>query len=458
MEIEQLYSLYLSSGRVNTDSRKVEEGEIFFGLKGENFDGCDFALDALRSGAAYAVVSEEWAKPHSKEYETEFKNRVIKTKDTLKTLQALAKWHREHIFLGDERLQVIAVTGTNGKTTTKELIKAVLSKKYCVTATEGNLNNNIGVPLSLLKMGAETTEIAVIEMGASHPGDLKELCEIAQPDFGLITNVGKAHLQGFGSFEGVKKAKGELYDFIKSKGQRIFYNADSEDLCDMVCSRRGLKTVKYGARFQGAVTLQPNPKFPFLRMLVPVLKTDPLTGRVFGQKEMLEVSTNLIGAYNADNIMAAIAVGKYFGISEEAAIEAIGEYRPSNNRSQLVKTYDNTLIVDAYNANPGSVNAAIDNFANIDARQKVVLLGDMRELGADSQGEHRAMVEKISKLQERGKITKAYYVGAEFGKVAESFADVDALIGYLKENPLQRATVLIKGSHSMQMERVVDSL
>lgn len=459
MEIQKLHEIFLSCGKVTTDSRKVGEGELFIALKGENFDGNDYALNAIKAGAAYAVVSEDWAKAHQGEIEEAgAEERLIRVKDTLKTLWALARYHRENTFLGDERLTVIALTGTNGKTTTKELVKAVLSCRFCVTATEGNLNNNIGVPLTLLNID-EDTEIAVVEMGASHPGDIKELVEIAQPDYGLITNVGKAHLLGFGSFEGVKKTKGELYDFIKAHGQRVFVNADSEDLREMVRERRGIKTVQYGVRYQGAVVLQPNPKFPFLKVLVPVVKTDPVTGRTYHQGMMLEASTNLIGSYNADNVMAAIAIGKYFGVSEEQAVEAIRRYYPSNNRSQMVKTYDNTLIVDAYNANPSSMNVALDNFAGIDARQKIAMIGDMRELGAESLAEHSKIVEKVNNMIERGRLTKAYYVGEEFAKAgAESFTDVDALIGYLRENKPARATILIKGSHSVQMEKLKDIL
>jgi len=459
MDIEKLHEVFMQCGSVTTDSRKIEAGQLFIALKGENFDGNDYAVKALEAGAAYALVSDEWTKAHKKEIaETEgLKEKLISVKDTLKTLQALARYHRENTYLGNERLTVLALTGTNGKTTTKELIRCVLSKKFCVTATEGNLNNSIGVPLTLLNIN-EDTEIAVIEMGASHPGDIKELVDIAQPDYGLITNVGKAHLLGFGSFEGVKKTKGEMYDFIKAHGQRVFINSDSEDLREMAAERRGLKTIPYGVKYQGAVVLQANPRYPFLKMLVPVVKTDPYTGRTFHQGQMLEVRTNLIGTYNADNVMTAIAVGKFFGIPEEQAVEAISRYYPSNNRSQMVKTFNNTLIVDAYNANPSSMRVALDNFATIDARQKIALLGDMRELGADSEAEHKAIVEKVNNLIERGKMTKAIYVGEEFGKVTESFSNSAALAEYLKENPLSRATVLIKGSHSTQMEKLVDVL
>ena len=459
LDMKKLHDIFLSCGKVATDSRKAGNGELFFALKGENFDGNDFALDALRNGAAYAVVSESWAKNHNAEIEEEkLQDRVIRVKDTLETLQSLARYHRENTFLGNERLTVIALTGTNGKTTTKELIREVLSCRFCVTATEGNLNNNIGVPLTLLSINEET-EIAVVEMGASHPGDIKELVNIAQPDYGLVTNVGKAHLLGFVNFEGVKKTKGELYDFIKSHGQRVFVNADSEDLRSMVKERRGLKTVQYGVRYQGAVVLQPNGRNPFLKMLIPVVKTDPRTGRSYHQGTMLEVRTNLIGSYNADNVMSAIAVGKYFGISEERAVEAINRYVPSNNRSQMLRTADNTLIVDAYNANPSSMSIALDNFACMDARVKIAMVGDMKELGDESLSEHRRILEKIKDMITHGKLTKAYFVGDEFAKAgADSFADVDALMAALKEEMPHRATILIKGSHSVHMERLKDVL
>lgn len=459
IEIQKLHEIFLACGSVTTDSRKIEEGQLFIGLKGENFDGSDYAFKAIESGAAYAVVSDDWFKAHKKEIEAveRLSDKLIPVKDTLKTLWALASYHRENTFLGNERLTVIALTGTNGKTTTKELLKCVLSCKYDVTATEGNLNNNIGVPLTLLSIN-EDTEIAVVEMGASHPGDIKELVEIAQPDYGLITNVGKAHLLGFGSFEGVKKTKGELYEFIKAHGQKVFINSDSEDLREMAREIRGLRTIPYGVKYQGAVVLQANGRYPFLKMLVPVVKTNPFTGRIYHQEQMLEVRTNLIGSYNADNVMAAIAVGKFFGVSEEQAVEAISRYVPSNNRSQMVRTPDNNLIVDAYNANPSSMEVALKNFSLLDARCKVALLGDMRELGKESQEEHKKIVDMVNFLIEHGKITKAYYVGEEFGKLTDSFKDVDALAEYLKENPISRAMILIKGSHSVQMEKLVDKL
>jgi len=459
MEIEKLHEKFLECGSVTTDSRKIGQGQMFIALKGENFDGNEYAIAAIEAGAACAVVAESWVKANKAAIAEKegLAEKLIPVKDTLKTLWALARYHRENTFLGNERLTVIALTGTNGKTTTKELVRCVLSRKYCVTATEGNLNNNIGVPLTLLTIN-EDTEIAVVEMGASHPGDIKELVDIAQPDYGIITNVGKAHLLGFGSFEGVKKTKGELYDFIKSHGQKVFVNRDNDDIAEMVSDRRGLKTIPYGVKYQGAVILQSTARFPFLKMLVPVVRTDPFTGRTYHQNQMLECRTNLIGSYNADNVMAAIAIGKFFGVNEEQAVEAISRYYPSNNRSQLVRTFSNNLIVDAYNANPSSMKVAIDNFAGIDARQKIALLGDMKELGSDSEAEHKAVVEKINYLIEHGRITKAFYVGEEFGKITESFPDSAALAEYLKANPLSRATILIKGSHSTQMEKLADIL
>ena len=345
ISIPQLYTIFKSCKGVTTDSRSIKGGELFFALKGENFDGNEYALKALECGASYAVVNADSAAAESQD------ERLIKVNDTLKTLQELARWHRSMTFVGGKPLTVIALTGTNGKTTTKELIRQVLSVKYKVTATEGNLNNSIGVPLTLLKINSET-QIAVVEMGASHPGDIKELVDIALPNYGLITNVGKAHLLGFGDFEG------ELYDYLRRTADKAFINADNPFLCRMA-DDRNLKSdperpysllIPYGVKLQGAQIMESDDKNPFLRMT--------LEGRT--------IQTNLIGAYNADNVMAAICIGKEFGINEEDAAKAIEGYIPSNNRSQMTKTDRNTLIIDAYNANPTITLAMI--FGNSGAK------------------------------------------------------------------------------------------
>ena len=432
---------------MTTDTRTLKGGEMFFALKGENFDGNEYALKALELGARYAVVNKSAAVAASDD------PRLVKVDDTLKTLQELARWHRSMTIVDGKPLTVIALTGTNGKTTTKELIREVLSVKYRVTATEGNLNNSIGVPLTLLRINSET-QLAVVEMGASHPGDIKELVEIALPNYGLITNVGKAHLLGFGSFEGVKKTKGELYDYLRRTADKVFINVDNPHLCQMA-SERNLQSdperpysllLPYGLDYQGGVVLFSDEKHPFLRILC---------GGVL-------INTNLVGSYNADNVMAAIAVGVHFGVSFEDAVKAIEAYVPSNNRSQMTKTENNTLIVDAYNANPTSMAAALENFSNVSAKCRIAMLGDMLELGEDSAAEHKTVVQSALS---RG-FCKVFFVGKEFGAVASVaegssamfFNTSDELAEYLRANPVKDATVLIKGSRGTRMEKVLPTL
>ena len=450
MEIISIYNKFKQCGAVTTDSRTLKGGEMFFALKGENFDGNEYALKALEAGAAYAVVNKDSAAGAADD------PRLIKVDDTLKTLQELARWHRSMTIVNGKPLTVIALTGTNGKTTTKELIREVLSVKYNVTATEGNLNNSIGVPLTLLKINADT-QLAVVEMGASHPGDIKELVDIALPNYGLITNVGKAHLLGFGSFEGVMNTKGELYDYLRRTSDKVFINADNQYLCKMA-SDRNLQNdperpysllIPYGLEYQGAEVLASDAEHPFLRI--------SLDGVV--------IETNLVGSYNADNVMAAIAVGKQFGVSFEEAVAAISAYVPSNKRSQMTKTERNTLIVDAYNANPTSMAAALENFSNVSAASKVALLGDMLELGEESMSEHVAVIRSACS---RG-LSMVCFVGKEFQKAssempadqlenARFFATSDELAAWLNENPLSGAVVLIKGSRGTRMENVIPSL
>ena len=452
MNIADIYKVYKECGSVTTDSRNIKGGELFFALKGENFDGNEYALKALEGGAAYAVVNKDAAVASAGD------ERLIPVDDTLRTLQELARWHRSMTFVNGKPLTVIALTGTNGKTTTKELIREVLSVKYKVTATEGNLNNSIGVPLTLLKINSET-ELAVVEMGASHPGDIKELVDIALPNFGLITNVGKAHLLGFGSFEGVKKTKGELYDYLRRTSDKVFLNVDNPHLCSMA-SERHLQSdperpyslvIPYGMEYSGAKVLPSSPEQPYLRIAFPCAGQD------------FTLSTHLIGSYNADNVVAAIAVGAHFGVAFEDACAAIAAYVPSNNRSQMTATEHNTLIVDAYNANPTSMDAALTNFSNIEAASKIALLGDMLELGEDSLSEHVAVIEKAFACG----LAKLCFVGAEFGKALESvphasqfnwFADSQSLTDWLAEQKITGATVLIKGSRGTRMEKTIQAL
>lgn len=467
MEINHLYSIFQACANVTTDSRQIKGGELFFALKGENFDGNEYALSALEAGASHVVVSSDSnIATLANEYpDGHGGSRIIPVQDTLRALQCLATKHRQHLKQCGKLKSVIALTGTNGKTTTKELIRQVLFSSYKVVATEGNLNNSIGVPLSLLKV-AEDTEIAVIEMGASHPGDIKELVDVALPDYGLITNVGKAHLLGFGSFQGVMATKGELYDYLKTSGGRIFINVNNPYLCRMA-SDRGLyitdaastevqdNAVRYGLDYYVAEVLPSSSDHPFLRLSIG--PDSPISA----QKETVE--TNLVGSYNADNVLAAISVGLHFDISLSTSLEAIASYQPSNNRSQMTVTERNSLVVDAYNANPSSMEAALDNFSNIQADKKIVFLGDMLELGEDSSSEHKKVIEKLMSLN----LSTICLVGAEFSAALKeigspesilSFASSDALLSWIENSQISGATILIKGSRGTRMEKVIKAL
>ena len=445
MQIIDIYNKYKECGSVTTDTRTLKGGEMFFALKGENFDGNEYALKALEAGARYAVVNAD------SQVAAIGDPRLVIVEDTLKTLQELARWHRSMTFVDGKPLTVVALTGTNGKTTTKELIRAVLSVRYNVTATEGNLNNSIGVPLTLLKINSET-QMAVVEMGASHPGDIKELVDIALPNYGLITNVGKAHLLGFGSFEGVMATKGELYDYLRRTSDKVFLNVDNPYLCKMA-SDRNLQSdperpyslvISYGLDYQGFKVLPSDAEHPYLR----ISAGDSV------------INTNLVGSYNADNVMAALAVGQQFGVSFEEAVKAVEAYVPSNNRSQMTRTDRNILIVDAYNANPTSMAAALDNLSSTVAEKKVVMLGDMLELGEDSLKLHSEVVERLSAMD----LSLVCLVGGEFSKVCQGndavhcFATSDELAKWLADNPVDGATILIKGSRGTRMEKVIPAL
>ncbi len=441
IDIQGLYSLFKKCSKVTTDSRAIAGGEMFFGLKGENFDGNEYALKALEQGAKYAVVNADSAAASSGE------ERVIPVPDTLEALQALARHHRENTFVDGRRLTVIGLTGTNGKTTTKELITRVLSVKYNVTATKGNLNNDIGVPLSLLAIDGNT-QLAVIEMGANHPDDIAKLVKVSEPDYGLITNVGRAHLLGFGSFEGVKKAKGQLYDYLAAHGGKAFVNADDSDLSAMAAERwPDSDIIPYGLSLMKAKVLRSSAEHPFLRMRLP---------------EGILVETHLAGAYNATNIVAAIAVGLHFGISVEEAVEAVSSYIPKNNRSQMEKTERNILIQDAYNANPSSMAAALDNLILVEAECKGALLGDMRELGEESEAEHLKVLNQVLSMG----LDLVCLVGDEFKKALAArpstavkwFASSEDLAIWLKENPVSGMTILVKGSRGIQMEKTLPEL
>lgn len=435
MTIAELHKLFLNSGKVTTDSRDIPAGSIFFALKGDNFDGNNFVLDALGKGAAFAVADD--ASLEGKD------ERIIITKDVLKTLQDLARFHRESLSI-----PVVGLTGTNGKTTTKELISCVLSAKYIVSYTKGNLNNHIGVPLTILRIEKDA-EIAVIEMGASGPGEIELLASIARPSHALITNVGKAHLEGFGSFEGVKKTKGELYDFIKSNGGIVFYNADNSHLCQMLQMRGELNKIAYGLAFEGYKLAIAGEENPFVALTAP---------------DGTLIKSNLIGGYNADNIITALAVGREFGISCAEGAKMVESYVPSNNRSQLVKGLRNTIIIDAYNANPTSMRASLENFINFNGDNKCLVIGDMLELGEVSLKEHSDILTLIKSLDPQ----YVFFVGKEFKRAAaeigfdvvhaEFFDNSDVLNQRLVDLNLSSKTFLIKGSRGTKLEKVLDTL
>ena len=444
MEINELYDIFRKCGKVTTDSRKVAGGELFFALKGENFDGNLYAAKALEAGAAYAVVdADSQAVSFSGDYiDASGCSRIIPVPSTLAALQALARHHRENVR--SPRLPVIGITGTNGKTTTKELIRTVLAAKFNVKATEGNLNNDIGVPLTLLSIGSET-EIAVVEMGASHPDDIEKLVKVSEPDYGIITNVGKAHLLGFGTFDGVKKAKGALYDYVAAHDGEVFVNADDADLVSMAESRSGIVLIPYGIENDETEILPVTPDEPFLRLGFP-------DGRI--------LKTALVGSYNAANVLAALCIGRHFGVDEDAAFDAISSYTPSNSRSQMVRTANNTLIVDAYNANPSSMRAALDNFSRIEAPDKTALLGDIRELGENSVNEHIDILRLALSLG----LSDLCLVGDEFSKAMKSvdcpptvrwYPDSSMLAAALHNAPLTGHVILIQGSRGIMMEKVL---
>lgn len=418
--MSNLYNIFLNSTGITTDSRDCPKGSIFFALKGETFDGNKYAASALEKGCSYAVVDEA-------EYATD--DRFILVPDVLTALQQLANEHRR--ALGT---RIIGVTGTNGKTTTKELIATVLSKKYNVLYTQGNFNNHIGVPKTLLRLTKEH-EIAVVEMGANHPGEIKTLVNIVEPDYGIITNVGKAHLEGFGSFEGVIKTKGELYDFLRQKGgSKVFIDADNEHLAGIA---HDLELIKYGVKSDAGT----------LAVKGEVIACDPfLRFRWNGG----EVNTHLIGAYNIYNMLAAATIGMHFGVTPAQINEALTEYVPSNNRSQLTVTENNKLVVDTYNANPTSMMAALENFTLMAMPSKMAILGSMGELGAVSHDEHQRIV---NYLTQHG-YNDVWLVGKEFGKIEcnyRKFADVEAVKQELLSHPLKDQCILIKGSNTMRL-------
>ena len=439
MELKNLYEIFLQHPTITTDSRDVPEGSLFFALKGETFDGNAYAKMALEKGAAYAVIDE-------KEYAEEGNERLIIVDDVLTTLQQLACHHR--MTLGTT---IIGITGTNGKTTTKELIAAVLKKKYRVLYTQGNFNNHIGVPKTLLQLTAEH-EMAVIEMGANHPGEIKTLVNIVRPDYGIITNVGKAHLLGFGSFEGVIRTKGELYDFLRAHQGTVFINNENPHLQGI---SHGLKLIKYGQQEADGLLVKGQ-----LIECNPFLKFEwaPPTSNLKPQTSNL-VQTQLIGSYNLDNALAAACIGTFFHVPANDISAALDEYTPSNNRSQLTVTKDNQLVVDAYNANPTSMKAALDNFRLIKAAHKMCILGQMGELGEVSEEEHQKVVDLVDECG----FEQVWLVGENFTKTHHPsnyrlFANVDEVKEAIAQQKPKGYLILIKGSNSNKLVQAVDCL
>lgn len=427
MDIQQLYQIYQQHPVITTDSRDCPQGSIFFALKGESFDGNKFAASAIEKGCAYAVIDNA-------EYQKD--DRFILVDDVLQTFKDLAREHRRQF-----NIPVIGITGTNGKTTTKELIASVLSEKYNTLFTQGNFNNDVGVPKTLFRLN-EQHEIAVVEMGASHPGDIKTLVETVEPTCGLITNVGKAHLQGFGSFEGVKKTKGELYDYLKAHDALVFINGNNEHLLQMAQSRDICRAIEYGTQEDCQVNGSIISCAPFLKF--------QWNSNVDGINVQQEIQTHLIGSYNIDNMLAAIAIGLHFGVSPEQIHHALSNYIPTNNRSQMEETGKNHLVVDAYNANPSSMKAALDNFHLMEVSPKMAILGDMRELGEASAEEHQKAVDL---MQEYG-FENIWLVGDEFGNTQcnyRKFKDVEEVKAAIIAEDIKGFNILIKGSNSTKL-------
>jgi len=434
MNIAEIHTLFLRHPKICTDSRQLEKDAIFVALKGENFNGNRFALQALESGCSYAITDEE----------TPTHPNIIRVENTLTTIQHLAAFHRN--YLGTK---VIAITGTNGKTTTKELIAAVLKKQFNVLATQGNLNNHIGVPLTLLKLQAEHN-LAVIEMGANHNGEIEALCQIASPNFGLITNIGKAHLEGFGSLEGVIATKTEMYEHLKTNDGTVFYNIDNEIFKPYISQFDTHKTIAYGTRENAFLRAELTSLNPFVNFDIEI------------EGKKVAIQSQLVGKYNFENILAAACIGHYFGVEIHKIKEAIEAYCPTNNRSQLTEKNSNSLLLDAYNANPVSMRAAIDNFAAMSVQKpKTAILGDMFELGADSLDEHKAILQ----FAIENNFDNLIVAGENFANSAKYtegkftlFGSTTELIEWLKINKIENSMILIKGSRGMKLERVVEFL
>ena len=425
MNIDKLHQLYLTYPTISTDTRSIKNNSLFFALKGDNFDANKFANQALEKGAKYAIIDD-------KNYELD--NRFILVNNVLETLQKLATYHREYL-----QIPIISLTGSNGKTTTKELINAVLQKKYNVVATKGNLNNHIGVPLTLLAMHKDT-EIGIVEFGANHPNEIAFLANIAKPNFGLITNFGKAHLEGFGSFEGVIKTKTELYNFFRKTNGTAFVNADDTL---QVKKSQDLKRITFGSN-----------KADYL---INLLEANPYVSIAFNDEI---ITSKMIGTYNYSNIAFAVTIGSYFNVALQDIKYAIGNYTPSNNRSQIIEKESNTILLDAYNANPSSMKVALDNFVTLPKKNKIIFLGDMFELGKFAKEEHQNIVDYL----EASIIKNIFLVGKNFlatnisSDKIKKYTDLKSLVANENISKIKNATILIKGSRGMQLERLVDYL
>ena len=437
--IEQLYEIYKQHNSVKIDSRKTEAGDLFFALKGPNFDGNKYAESALKKGAENAIIDNPAYQKNEK---------YLLVENVLETLQDLARHHRKHLPIA-----CIAVTGSNGKTTTKELLTLVLAKKYRTQATIGNYNNHIGVPLTILDI-LPNTEMAIVEMGANHADEINFLCSVAYPNFGLITNIGKAHLEGFGSIEGVAKAKGELFEFLEGAEGRVFLNLNDERLAAMGYYIHKVATYGTGrwAKTNGKVI----GKVPYLTVRWWPRKKKKTDDDI----PPIDIKTNLVGIYNLDNVLAAIAVGTHFQVPPEDIKAAIEDYRPTNNRSQTLKLKSNTFILDAYNANPSSMSAALQNFEQIEAAKKVVILGDMLEMGEYSHAEHLAILKQVEKMN----LQHIILVGKEFGKVASEIENVlhfeNAVLAkaWFEQQDFSDTHFLVKGSRGIALEKVLQKV
>lgn len=430
MIIECLYQLFLKSNGITTDSRNAQYGTLFFALTGDSFDGNKYAKKALENGCSYAIVDNQ---------DYVCGDSYIKVDNVLNTLQLLGKYHRKQL-----NIPIIAITGTNGKTTTKELVSSVLGKKYKITYTQGNLNNHIGVPLTLLSMN-EDTQIGIIEMGANHMNEIKHLCEIAEPNYGVITNIGKAHLEGFGSFENIINTKKELYDYLKLNDGKAFYNSKNQLLNNIIKDIK-LESISYcGEKSNVIGDIMPSDQFLKIDIKIADYRT--------------EVQTQLIGNYNYENVIAAACIGHYFEVDPKRIVEAIEAYAPKNNRSQYLKTNKNHLFLDAYNANPTSVEASVKNFVALNKQNTCVILGDMLELGVDSVKEHQKVIDLLQKYA----FDKIILVGDVYNslKLKDNFLqfkNVDELKKWLTKNNIVNSNVLVKGSRGIHLEKIVELL